>query len=103
MTAPSEKYAYEYPEEVFIRSYQPSVKGHGGQIKKAVETLLSAQRPVIYAGGGVIWSKAHKELTELAHRLNLPVTNTLMGLGTFITLIVSSWVCSVCTVLMKPT
>ena len=83
MTAPSEKFAYEYPQEVFIRSYQPSVKGHGGQIKKAVEALLSAKRPVIYAGGGVMWSKAHKELTEIAHRLNLPVTNTLMGLGTF--------------------
>ncbi len=83
MTAPNEKFAYEYPEEVFIRSYQPSLKGHSGQIKKAVETLLSAQRPVIYAGGGVIWSKAHEELTDLAHRLNLPVTNTLMGLGTF--------------------
>ncbi len=83
MTAPSEKFAYEYPEEVFIRSYQPSVKGHTGQIKKAVETLLAAQRPIIYAGGGVIWSKAHEELTGLAHRLNLPVTNTLMGLGTF--------------------
>ncbi|MCD1278919.1 acetolactate synthase 3 large subunit [Psychrobacter sp. CCUG 69069] len=83
MTAPSEKFAYEYPEEVFIRSYQPSLKGHTGQIKKAVETLLSAQRPVVYAGGGVIWSKAHEELTDLAHRLNLPVTNTLMGLGTF--------------------
>ncbi len=83
MTAPNEKFAYEYPEEVFIRSYQPSLKGHSGQIKKAVETLLSAQRPVIYAGGGVICSKAHEELTDLAHRLNLPVTNTLMGLGTF--------------------
>lgn len=83
MTAPNDKFEYEYPEEVFIRSYQPSLKGHSGQIKKAVETLLSAQRPVIYAGGGVIWSKAHEELTDLAHRLNLPVTNTLMGLGTF--------------------
>lgn len=83
MTAPSEKYAYEYPTDVFIRSYQPSIKGHGGQIKRAVETLLAAKRPVIYAGGGVIWSKAHKELTQIAHRLNLPVTNTLMGLGTF--------------------
>ena len=83
MTAPSEKFAYAYPKDVFIRSYQPSLKGHSGQIKKAVETLLSAQRPVIYAGGGVIWSKASKELRELAHRLNLPVTNTLMGLGTF--------------------
>lgn len=83
MTAPHEKYVYEYPEEVFVRSYQPSVKGHTGQIKKAVETLLSAKRPVLYSGGGVIWSNAHKELTDLAHRLNLPVTNTLMGLGAF--------------------
>ena len=83
MTAPNEKFAYAYPEEVFVRSYQPSIKGHGGQIKKAVETLLAAKRPVVYAGGGVIWSKAHEELTDLAHRLNLPVTNTLMGLGTF--------------------
>lgn len=83
MTAPNEKFAYEYPKEVFVRSYQPSVKGHGGQIKKAVETLLAAKRPIIYSGGGVIWSNASKELTELAHRLNLPVTNTLMGLGAF--------------------
>jgi len=81
MTAPHEKYVYEYPEEVFVRSYQPSVKGHTGQIKKAVETLLSAKRPVLYSGGGVIWS--NQELTDLAHRLNLPVTNTLMGLGAF--------------------
>ena len=83
MTAPNEKYAYEYPKEVFVRSYQPSVKGHFGQIKKAVETLLAAKRPVLYSGGGVIWGNAHEELTELAHRLNLPVTNTLMGLGAF--------------------
>ena len=83
MTAPHEKYVYEYPEEVFVRSYQPSVKGHTGQIKKAVEALLAAKRPVLYSGGGVIWSNAHKELTDLAHRLNLPVTNTLMGLGAF--------------------
>ncbi|WP_265088838.1 acetolactate synthase 3 large subunit [Psychrobacter jeotgali] len=82
-TAPNEKFAYQYPEEVFMRSYQPSIKGHSGQIKKAVETLLAAKRPVVYAGGGVIWGAAHKELTDLAHRLNLPVTNTLMGLGTF--------------------
>lgn len=83
MTAPNEKYPYQYPTEVFVRSYQPSVKGHSGQIKKAVETLLAAKRPVIYSGGGVIWSNASAELTELAHRLNLPVTNTLMGLGAF--------------------
>lgn len=83
MTAPNEKFAYEYPQEVFVRSYQPSIKGHGGQIKKAVETLLAAKRPVVYAGGGIIWSNASDELTTLAHKLNLPVTNTLMGLGTF--------------------
>lgn len=83
MTAPNEKYAYEYPKEVFKRSYQPSVKGHGGQIKKAIETLLAAKRPIIYSGGGVVLGNAHKELTSLAHKLNLPVTNTLMGLGAF--------------------
>ncbi len=81
MTAPNEKFAYEYPETVDMRSYQPSVKGHPGQIKKAVETLLSAKRPVIYSGGGVILGNASKELTEFAQRLNVPVTNTLMGLG----------------------
>lgn len=83
MTAPNEKFPYQYPSDVFIRSYQPSVKGHGGQIKKAVETLLAAKRPVIYSGGGVIWSNASEELRKLAHQLNLPVTNTLMGLGAF--------------------
>ena len=83
MTAPNEKYAYEYPSEVFMRSYQPSVKGHSGQIKKAIETLLAAKRPIIYSGGGVVLGDAHKELTSLAHKLNLPVTNTLMGLGGF--------------------
>ncbi len=83
MTAPNEKFAYEYPKEVFLRSYQPSIKGHSGQIKKAVETLLAAKRPIIYSGGGVVLGNAHEELTDLAHRLNLPVTNTLMGLGAF--------------------
>ena len=68
-------------ESVSMRSYQPSQKGHGGQIKRAVETLLAAKRPVVYSGGGVIWSNAYEELRDLAHRLNLPVTNTLMGLG----------------------
>lgn len=83
MTAPNEKYPYEYPSEVFVRSFQPSFKGHTGQIKKALEALLAAKRPILYSGGGVIWSNAHQELTELARRLNLPVTNTLMGLGAF--------------------
>ncbi len=82
-TAPHEKFAYTYPETVNIRSYQPSIKGHSGQIKKAIETLLAAKRPVVYSGGGVIIGSAHAELTQLAHQLNLPVTNTLMGLGGF--------------------
>ncbi len=82
-TAPNEKFEYHFPETVSLRSYQPSIKGHSGQIRKALETLLSAKRPVLYSGGGVIASNASAELTELAHLLNLPVTNTLMGLGAF--------------------
>lgn len=82
-TAPNEKFAYEYPQDISIRSYQPSVKGHSGQIKKAVDTLLAAKRPVLYSGGGVILGNASDELRKLAYQLNLPVTNTLMGLGAF--------------------
>lgn len=83
MTAPNEKYTYVSPETVNIRSYQPTQKGHSGQIKKALEALLSAKRPVLYAGGGVILGNASDELTAIAKQLNLPVTNTLMGLGAF--------------------
>ncbi|PIE47575.1 MAG: acetolactate synthase 3 large subunit [Gammaproteobacteria bacterium] len=83
MTAPNEKYPYEYPNEVYVRSFQPSVKGHAGQIKKAVDALLAAKRPVLYSGGGVILGNAHEALTKLAKYLNLPVTNTLMGLGAY--------------------
>lgn len=82
-TAPNEKFAYEYPKEIFIRSYQPSIKGHSGQIRRAAETLLKAKRPVLYAGGGVVLGNASEQLRRLAHHLNLPVTNTLMGLGSF--------------------
>lgn len=82
-TAPNEKFAYHFPQSVSLRSYQPSVKGHFGQIKKAVELLLSAKRPVLYAGGGVVSSNASDELRAIAHKFNLPVTNTLMGLGSF--------------------
>lgn len=83
MTNPADKFVYHMPDSVNIRSYQPTLKGHSGQIKKAVETLLSAKRPVIYAGGGVVLGNASDELTQLAKLLNLPVTNTLMGLGCF--------------------
>lgn len=83
MTMPNQRFPYEYPAEVKLRSYNPNSKGHPGQIKKALATLLAAKKPVLYAGGGVILGKAATELTTLARRLNLPVTNTLMGLGAY--------------------
>ena len=72
---------FVYPETVSLRSYNPVVKGHGGQIKKAVQLLLGAERPMIYAGGGVILSNGSQQLTDLVRLLGYPVTNTLMGLG----------------------
>ncbi|WP_250658867.1 acetolactate synthase 3 large subunit [Alkalimarinus coralli] len=81
MTTPNERYEYVYPKKVKLRSYNPVVRGHSGQIKKAVDMLLAAKRPVLYAGGGVILGKASDKLAELAQLLNYPVTNTLMGLG----------------------
>ena len=82
-TNPTEKFAYEYPEKVKMRSYQPPHRGHSGQIRKAIDELLNAKRPVIYSGGGVVQGNASEQLTELAHVLGFPVTNTLMGLGAF--------------------
>jgi len=72
---------FAYPETVSLRSYNPVTKGHPGQIKKALQLLLKAQRPMIYAGGGVILADAAGELTQLVRRLGFPCTNTLMGLG----------------------
>ncbi|WP_020411463.1 acetolactate synthase 3 large subunit [Microbulbifer variabilis] len=83
VTNPAERYPYQYPEKLRMRSYTPAGKGHGGQIRKAVALLLSARRPVIYAGGGVVQGGGSELLTELARRLNFPVTNTLMGLGAY--------------------
>jgi acetolactate synthase-1/2/3 large subunit len=83
MTIPSNTFPYHYPAEIKLRSYQPKLKGHSGQIKKAVTALLAAKKPVLYSGGGVIMGGAAAELTELAQYLNLPVTNTLMGLGAY--------------------
>lgn len=83
VTNPFDKYDYEYPSKVKLRSYTPAVKGHSGQIKKAAQLLLSARRPIIYSGGGVVQGEASKQLTELAKLLNVPVTSTLMGLGGF--------------------
>jgi acetolactate synthase-1/2/3 large subunit len=72
---------FEYPASVEMRSYTPIMKGHSGQIKKAVKLLLEAKRPMIYTGGGVILGNAAEELVQLARKLGYPVTNTLMGLG----------------------
>ncbi|WP_088282883.1 acetolactate synthase 3 catalytic subunit [Ideonella sp. A 288] len=72
---------FSYPERVEMRSYNPVKKGHGGQIRKAMQLLLAAKRPYIYAGGGVILGNASPELRELTDLLGFPCTNTLMGLG----------------------
>ena len=75
------KAVFEYPKALKLRSYNPTVNGHPGQIKKAVERMLSAERPMLYTGGGIILGNASQALTELARLLGYPVTNTLMGLG----------------------
>ncbi len=77
------KAEYHYPREMEMRSYKPVVKGHQGQIKKAVQLLLSAERPMIYTGGGVILSDSSDLLNRLVNLLGFPCTNTLMGLGGF--------------------
>lgn len=74
---------FSYPSTVEMRSYNPVRKGHGGQIRKAVALLMSAKRPYIYTGGGVILGNASAELRELVNLLGYPCTNTLMGLGAF--------------------
>ena len=77
------KCKYEYPQTISMRSYNPVVKGHSGQIRKAAQMMLSAERPMIYTGGGVILANASKELNELVDLLGYPCTNTLMGLGAY--------------------
>ena len=75
------KAEFKYPETTVMRSYNPVVKGHSGQIKKAIQALTGAKRPMIYTGGGVILGNAAQELAELVRTLGFPCTNTLMGLG----------------------
>ena len=77
----AQKCDYQYPKTIAMRSYNPVVKGHSGQIKKAVQLLLDAKRPMIYTGGGVILSDAADKLTRLTRALGVPITQTLMGLG----------------------
>src|SRR5712692_10376278 len=77
------EWLYEYPQSVHLRSYNPTYEGHPGQIKKAARSLVRAKRPVLYVGGGVISSDASAELLELAELTQVPLTQTLMGLGAF--------------------
>lgn len=80
---PLEKFPYQYPDEIKMRSYNPTTSGHKGQIKKGLKTLLAAKKPVLYVGGGAIIAEASEQLIKLAEALNLPVVSTLMGLGAF--------------------
>jgi acetolactate synthase-1/2/3 large subunit len=83
VTDPNIKIPYEHLKKVTMRSYNPVDRGHPGQIKKAVELMLAAERPMLYTGGGVVLGDAADELTELARLSGFPVTNTLMGLGAY--------------------
>ncbi len=83
MVNPANKFAYSYPKEMALRSYNPNVQGHKGQIKKALKALLVAKKPVLFIGGGVISAECSAEVTEFAQKLNLPVTSSLMGLGAY--------------------
>jgi acetolactate synthase-1/2/3 large subunit len=83
VTDPKVKLPYEYPADIKLRSYTVPAKGHSGQIKKAVDALLSAKRPMIYSGGGVVQGNGSEFLVKLTRKLGYPITNTLMGLGAF--------------------
>ncbi len=83
ITDPNIKIPYEYPKKVHMRSYNPVAKGHPGQIKRAVDLMLTAKRPVLYTGGGVVIDNAEKQLTELVREFGFPITSTLMGLGAY--------------------
>ena len=83
MVNPANKFAYEYPKEMALRSYNPTIQGHKGQIKRALKTLMVAKKPVLYVGGGVISAECSNELVDFAKKLDLPVTSSLMGLGAY--------------------
>ncbi|HAT4497558.1 TPA: acetolactate synthase 3 large subunit [Serratia marcescens] len=83
IVGPAVRMPYAYPQDVSMRSYNPTVQGHRGQIKRALQTILAARKPVMYVGGGAINASCEAELLALAEQLNLPVTSSLMGLGAF--------------------
>ncbi|MCJ7705667.1 MAG: biosynthetic-type acetolactate synthase large subunit [Desulfobacterales bacterium] len=74
---------FKYPEKISIRGYRPTLEGHPGQIQRAIHLILKSKRPLLYVGGGIISSNASKELFHLSEKLSIPVTMTLMGLGSF--------------------
>lgn len=80
---PANKLPYVWPESVSMRSYNPTTTGHKGQIKRALQTLVAAKKPVVYVGGGAITAGCHQQLKEMVEALNLPVVSSLMGLGAF--------------------
>ena len=83
LTSGVDKISFNYPKTVKMRSYQPTIKGNKKQIKTALKMIGEAKKPILYAGGGVVSSQAHTELTKFGKMFNFPVTNTLMGLGTY--------------------
>ncbi|PCJ31705.1 MAG: acetolactate synthase 3 large subunit [Gammaproteobacteria bacterium] len=83
ITDPAIKVPYHYPDKITMRSYQPIVKGDSAQIKRAIDLLLSAKKPMIYSGGGVVISRASEELRQFVRHLKYPITSTLMGLGAY--------------------
>lgn len=80
---PANKYTYSYLKEITLRSYNPTVQGHKGQIKKALKALLVAKKPILFVGGGAITANCSEKITQFAKQLQLPVTSSLMGLGAF--------------------
>ncbi|WP_336982835.1 MULTISPECIES: acetolactate synthase 3 large subunit [unclassified Cedecea] len=81
--SPLNKLPYAWPDAVSMRSYNPTTQGHKGQIKRALQTLIAAKKPVMYVGGGAINSACEAELLTIAEKLNIPVVSSLMGLGAF--------------------
>lgn len=99
---PANKLPYVWPESVSMRSYNPTTSGHKGQIKRALQTLVAAKKPVVYVGGGAITAGCHLQLKEAVEVLNLPVVSSLMGWGRFRQRIARHWACWECTVPTKP-
>jgi acetolactate synthase-1/2/3 large subunit len=79
----AESAEFIYPENIKMRSYNPIIKGHSGQISKAIDLLINAKKPMVYSGGGVVLGNASEILTKLVKKLDFPITSTLMGLGGF--------------------